>query len=172
MRVSLDHYEAGGHERLRGRGTFAPALEGLLWLAANGFSIAIAGRTPWGESEASLRAGFAAFCAAHHLPVDAHSPSSLVLFPEMSPIEDPPEISEGCWAILHRSPEDVMCATSRMVVKRRGAAAPVVVACTLLPYEDEFELGADLATAAGPVSLNHSHCASFCVLGGASCSTG
>ncbi|MEM9902495.1 MAG: radical SAM protein, partial [Pseudomonadota bacterium] len=34
----------------------------------------------------------------------------------------------------------------------------------------EFELGETLAEAEGEVSLNHPHCAKFCVLGGASCS--
>ena len=32
--------------------------------------------------------------------------------------------------------------------------------------------GATLADAAGPVSLNHPHCAKFCVLGGGACSRG
>jgi hypothetical protein len=44
------------------------------------------------------------------------------------------------------------------------------VACTLLPYDDQFSLGATLAEAAPKVMLNHPHCAKFCVLGGASCS--
>jgi hypothetical protein len=57
-----------------------------------------------------------------------------------------------------------------MVVKRRGEAAPRVVACTLLPYDDRFSLGATLAGAENTVMLNHPHCAKFCVLGGASCS--
>ena len=30
-----------------------------------------------------------------------------------------------------------MCASSRMVVRRRDAARPAVVACTLLPYAPE-----------------------------------
>jgi ribosome biogenesis GTPase len=50
------------------------------------------------------------------------------------------------------------------------AAAPALVACTLLPYDPGFELGATLAEAAAPVQLNHPHCARFCVLGGAACS--
>jgi hypothetical protein len=48
--------------------------------------------------------------------------------------------------------------------------APIVVSCTLLPYQSEFEMGATLSAAAKPVALNHRHCAKFCVLGGASCS--
>jgi hypothetical protein len=81
-----------------------------------------------------------------------------------------PEITEACWGILGRSPESVMCASARMVVKRRGADRPSVLACTLLPYDPRFEMGATLAEARGAVPLNHQHCASFCVLGGASCS--
>jgi len=57
-----------------------------------------------------------------------------------------------------------------MVVRRKHAPAPAVLACTLLAYDAQFELGATLAEAASPVALNHPHCARFCVLGGASCS--
>ena len=56
------------------------------------------------------------------------------------------------------------------MVKRKGAEAPVVLSCTLLPYDEAFEMGATLAEAWGPVKLNHPHCAKFCVLGGARCS--
>lgn len=57
-----------------------------------------------------------------------------------------------------------------MVVKRRGAARPTVVACTLIPYDARFDMGETLTGAATSISLNHPHCARFCVLGGASCS--
>jgi len=57
-----------------------------------------------------------------------------------------------------------------MIVKRKGAEQPVVVPCTLLPYDRAFELGHRLSEAASAVNLNHPHCAKFCVLGGASCS--
>jgi hypothetical protein len=83
-----------------------------------------------------------------------------------------PEIAEACWNILGKSPESVMCATARMVVKRKGAAGPTVVACTLLPYDTRFELGTTLAAASVAVALNHPHCAKFCVLGGGACSRG
>ena len=54
--------------------------------------------------------------------------------------------------------------------KRKGAERPAVVACTLLPYDAPFELGGSLAESSDTVSLNHPHCAKFCVLGGAACS--
>ena len=65
----------------------------------------------------------------------------------------------------------MMCATQRMVVKRKGEPASVVP-CTLLPYDTQFDLGHSLSEAAGEVKLNHPHCARFCVLGGGACSRG
>jgi hypothetical protein len=179
IRASLDHYTARLHDSERGAGTFAKTVEGIDWLAHEGFALVLAGRTMWGESEADMRKGYAALLAARGWPVDAYDPSALVLFPEMDLRADVPEITESCWGILHKDPRDVMCAASRMVVKRKGAARPVVLPCTLLPYDPAFEMGATLADAAradggmfeaGAVKLCHPHCAKFCVLGGGSCS--
>ena len=93
-----------------------------------------------------------------------------VLFPEMDERIEVPEITTACWGILDKSPDAIMCASSRMVIKRKGAEKPTVLACTLLPYAPEFELGSTLEEAERDVALNHPHCAKFCVLGGASCS--
>jgi pyruvate-formate lyase-activating enzyme len=170
VRVSLDHYTASGHERLRGNNSWARTIEGLCWLAANGSRISVAGRTVWGEDEAAMRAGYARLFAELGLALDARDPMQLVLFPEMDASASVPEITEQCWGILGKSPDSVMCANSRMVVRRKGADRAAVVACTLLPYDSAFELGPRLADAFRPVPLNHPHCARFCVLGGASCS--
>jgi pyruvate-formate lyase-activating enzyme len=170
IRVSVDHYEPAVHEQERGRRSWAPTLDGLIWLAASGFKLDVAGRRFTGESEDSLRAGFARLFADHGIPIDARDPVRLMLFPEMERERDVPEITTACWGILHKSPDDVMCAGARMVVKRKGAPTPAVVACTLLAYDPRFEMGTTLAEASVPVSLNHPFCASFCVLGGASCS--
>ena len=172
IRVSLDHYTPEAHEQERGARSWAPAIEGLRWLADQGFRVHVAGRRFTDESEDDLRAGFARLFADLKLPIDAQDPVALTLFPEMDLSADVPEITEACWGILHKSPSDVMCASSRMVVKRQDAASPAVVACTLLPYDPAFELGPTLRDAAGDVKLNHPHCAKFCVLGGAACSRG
>ena len=124
-----------------------------------------------GEAEPLVRAGYGQLFQAEGIPLDPSDPARLVLFPEMDARVDVPEITEACWGILHKSPDDVMCASSRMVVKRHGAAHPVVLACTLLAYDKQFELGRTLAEASrAAVAFNHPHCASFCVLGGAACS--
>lgn len=170
LRVSLDHFDPTTHDAERGTGSFAATLNGMCWLRDAGIRMAVAGRVEWATSEADARAGFAALYAEHGLAIDATSPVETVLFPEMDMSVEVPEITTACWGILNKSPQDVMCASSRMVVRRKGANAPAVLACTLLPYEPEFEMGQTLAEAEAPVRLNHPHCAKFCVLGGASCS--
>ena len=132
--------------------------------------MAVAARTKWGDAESDMREGFENLFEAEKFAIDAGDPSQLVLFPEMDEKAEAPEITEACWGILNKSPDAVMCSNARMVVKRRGADAPAVLACTLLAYDAGFELGETLADSAGEVKLNHPHCARFCVLGGASCS--
>jgi len=170
FRVSLDHWSASFHDQERGEGGFDETCVGLDWLAAQGAKLAIAGRTLWGESQEASQAGFRALVAARNWPIDVEQPLSLVLFPEMDARVDVPEITPACWGILGVDPTGLMCASSRMIVKRKGATAPVVLPCTLLPYEPEFEMGETLAASLGSVRLNHPHCAKFCVLGGGSCS--
>jgi hypothetical protein len=174
LRVSLDHYSAARHDAERGGGSFAITLAGMRWLRDAGIRMAVAGRCLWGEDEAAARAGYARLFATEGFPIDASDPSQCVLFPEMDEVVAVPEITTACWSILNKDSAEVMCATSRMVVKRRGAERPVVLACTLLAYDPGFELGASLAEATSgagrEVALNHPHCAKFCVLGGASCS--
>ena len=170
MHVSLDHFSEDFHDQERGEGSFALAIKGLRWLSENEFKLALAGRTIWGEDEQVARVGYADLIAREGLAIDQNNPSELVLFPEMKPDGDPPEITTACWGILDKDPNELMCASQRMVVKRKGAGKASVVACTLLPYDERFDLGHTLEEARQDVSLNHSYCASFCVLGGGSCS--
>ena len=172
LRVSVDHYDLAHHEKERGPRSWQPAIDGLKWLSENGFNINIAGRTFWNETQEELRTGYGAMFTDIGLTIDSNDPVDLVLFPEMDEMADVPEITTACWNILDVSPEAMMCATSRMVVKRRGADKPVVMPCTLLPYDERFEMGGTLADAAADVPLNHPHCAKFCVLGGGACSAG
>lgn len=169
LRVSLDHYTRDGHEKVRGKSSFAPALAGLSWLVRNGVSTSVAARLGADEPETTHRAGFAALFRKHDLSLDAWNPDQLVLFPELVTEAIPPEVSETCWQALSSRGREVMCATSRMIVHRKGEAAPRVVACTLQPHTPGFDLGNSLVEARRTVTLNHPHCARFCVFGAASC---
>jgi hypothetical protein len=171
LRVSLDSHDAATHDAERGQGAFSEACNGLSWLASNNIPLALAGRKALHEDEPAAREGYRTLIASLGLALDAADPRQLVLFPEMIARADPPEITTACWGILNKAPDSIMCASQRMVVRRKGAAAPRVLACTLLVDDPAFDLGATLAEAtAAPVQLNHPWCASFCVLGGASCS--
>jgi hypothetical protein len=172
IRVSIDHYGRAVHEAERGRRSWQPTIDGLQWLAANGFAIAVASRQLSGEPETVIRRGFARLFADLSIPIDADDPVALTIFPEMDATADVPEITETCWGILGKSPENIMCASSRMVVKFKGVDRPSVIACTLLPYDSRFDLGPTLAGALRTVPLNHAQCARFCVLGGGACSRG
>ncbi len=171
LRISLDHHTEALHDTERGKGSFAIAMEGISWLAANRFDVSLAGRMALTDNEADARAAYGELARDTGLILDPSDARQLVLFPEMIPGDDPPEITTACWNLLDKDPADIMCASQRMVVRRKGAGRASVTACTLLPYHPEFELGHTLKEAtADPVKLNHPWCASFCVLGGGSCS--
>ena len=170
IRVSMDHYTREIHEKERGNKSWEPMIKGLKWLSDNGFDIHVAGRTFTHENEEELRAGYANLFAELSIKVDAIDPHKLILFPEMDLQKDVVEITTACWGILNVNPENMMCATSRMVVKHKGADRPAIMACTLLAYDQQFNMGDTLSSARQDVSLNHPFCSTFCVLGGASCS--
>ena len=171
IRVSIDHYLSARHELERGSGSWDPMIRGLGWLIENDFNVDVAGRTMWDENGSTTRAEYQKLFDRLGLELDASDAARLVLFPEMDETMDVPEITTACWGILNVRPDAQMCANSRMVVLRKGDNSPQVVPCTLLPYDSKFDMGPSLKSALGPVALNHPHCANFCVLGGASCSS-
>ena len=170
LRVSVDHFRQELHEEERGPRTWGPAMAGLQWLHRKGFNVRVAGRLRWGDDEHAMRLGFQRLLQACGIDLDVWDRQRLVLFPEMDAEADTPEVTTDCWELLGVQPQDMMCASSRMVVKHKGALRPSVVSCTLLPFEDGFDLGPTLAGALGDVALNHPHCSRFCVLGGGKCS--
>ena len=170
IRVSIDHYQKEKHEEIRGKNTFNVMMEGLKWLNQNNFNYALATRLLWGEQEDQLRDNFNLFIDKYNLKLDAKSKEQLVTFAEMDEKVDTPEITTACWNLLGKNPDDIMCSSSRMVVKKKTSPKPSVIACTLLPYDDEFDLGQNLTNSLKRIYLNHKHCSKFCVLGGSSCS--
>lgn len=169
IRVSLDHFSKEIHEQERGENTFKPTLRTIKELVDSGFNVSIAGRALAQDSIEQVRESYQELLSANEISIDMGK--KLVVFPEMIAGEDVPEITTDCWGILNKTPEMQMCSSERMIVKRNGDDSPVVLACTLLAYDKEFELGKKLDTAQKKVYLNHEFCAKFCVLGGSSCSS-
>ena len=170
IRVSIDHYEKEKHEEIRGKNTYDVMMQGLKWLNENNFNYTLATRLLWNEKEEDLRKNFGTFIKNNNLRLDTNSPKELVTFAEMDEKIDTPEITTSCWDILNKDPNDIMCSWSRMVVRKKNSKNPSVIACTLLPYADEFDLGETLTNSLQKIYLNHKHCSKFCVLGGSSCS--
>ena len=170
LRISLDHYKEATHALERGPRSWKPAIKSLQWLSKSGIAFAVAGRTMWNEDEDSMRAGYGEMFTREGIQLDADDPEPLILVPEMDESADVPEITTSCWGILDKNPADIMCASSRMVVKHKGDDHLSIQACTLLPYDQRFNLGRTLKESWRSVKLNHPHCAKFCVLGSGRCS--
>ena len=170
IRVSIDHYEKSKHEEIRGKNTYDIMMKGLKWLDENDFNYALATRLLWNETEEELRKNFGIFVKNNHLKLNTNSKQELVTFAEMDESVDTQEITTSCWDILKKDPKDIMCSSSRMIVRKKDLKKPSVIACTLLPYDEEFDLGQTLTNSLQKIYLNHKHCSKFCVLGGSSCS--
>ena len=170
IRVSIDHYTKDKHEQIRGPNSWEPMIKGLKWLSENKFNYCMATRLMWNEDEVTTRNNFKNFINQYDLKLNTEDKAQLVTFAEMDEKQDTPEITTECWGILNKSPEEVMCSSSRMIVKKKGSEKPSVIACTLLPYNSEFDLGTNLKDSMQKIYLNHPHCSKFCVLGGSSCS--
>lgn len=169
LRVSLDHHTEKIHDIERGEGAFKRTIEELKWLSENKFNLSLASRSLASETQEQSVLGHNELLHENNIDIDLDS--KLVVFPEMKSGRDLPEITTECWGILSKRPDDQMCASERMIVKRKGEEKPVVMPCTLLAYEDQFVMGQTLKESKKDVFLNHPFCAEFCVLGGASCSS-
>ena len=169
IRVSLDHYSKELHEKERGEKTFDRTLENIAWLYKQGFNLSIAGRSLADEDIENAKKEYSKLLKRIDVEIDLNE--KLVVFPEMDMNKEVPEITTACWDILNTSPSSQMCATERMIVKRKGHEKTTVLPCTLLAYDTQFDLGHTLLESEKRVYLNHKFCAQFCVLGGASCSS-
>lgn len=169
IRVSIDHYKKEKHELIRGQNSYDVMMVGLKWLNDNNFNYALATRLLWNEKEDVVRKNFGVFTKINKLNLDTNSKQHLVTFAEMDKKKDTPEITTECWGILKKDPSNIMCSSSRMIVKKKGSKNTSVIACTLLPYDNNFDLGKTLEESFKKIYLNHPHCSKFCVLGGSNC---
>jgi len=170
LRVSLDHHRKEIHEEQRGTKTFDKTLKTMKSLVDHGFNVTIAGRSLAGEQQAEALFNYQKTLDKYGVDVTVSNGDNIVIFPEMSTENNVPEITTACWDILNVRPLQQMCASERMIIKRKGSDHPVIMPCTLIAYDKQFEMGKTLEESFRKVYLNHPYCAQFCVLGGASCS--
>ncbi|PPR77864.1 MAG: Antilisterial bacteriocin subtilosin biosynthesis protein AlbA [Alphaproteobacteria bacterium MarineAlpha2_Bin1] len=169
IRVSLDSFDSQTHDFHRGQNSWNKALLGLLWLSDNNFNLKLASRKFSAEHENDIRESFKFLFEEFKIKLDAFSNDDLIIFPEMTDHPFSPEVSTECWDKVKIKPNELMCSNSRMVVKKKNANEPNVQACTLIPYDSDFNLGKTLKKSKKKVFLNHRFCSQFCVLGGSKC---
>ena len=102
IRVSLDHYERGLHEKERGAAELAAdhRRPGLARRSRASTSH-VAGRRFSGETEAEVRAGYARLFARHRHHHRCGRPGRRwCCFRRWTPRVDVPEITTACWGIL------------------------------------------------------------------------
>ncbi len=170
IRISLDHYEKKFHEKIRGKNTWSQLIENISWLSNNRFNINIASKIKAFEKERDLRKSFQGFFNRLKININAYDKESLVLFPIMNTENPATEITQECWTKLNKNPNEIMCSSSRMVVKKKEEENTKILACTLITKDKSFELGNSLTSSEKKVFLNHPYCSQFCVLGNSSCS--
>jgi uncharacterized Fe-S cluster-containing radical SAM superfamily protein len=169
FRVSIDHADAARHDAGRGWGNFRRALEGLALLHQRGFAVSVTRQMSVGEDATAVAMAFRGMLARHGLPPDL----GIVALPDYdTPGRKPGHAALSDDELMRCLPGDsrgrLMCARSKMVVKRAGAMR--VYACPLVDDDGEYDQGATLAEALGrEVRLGHHRC-HRCVHSGASMS--
>lgn len=120
LRVYFDRYSRHCRELERGKRSWTRTIDGLQWLARHGFAINVVGPMFSDERESEVREGFVRLFRSLGVRLDPYDSVDLVLFREMDDTVDVSEITQSCWGIFNKSPDDVMYASSRMVVKRKA----------------------------------------------------
>jgi len=169
FRVSLDYPDAAQHDAGRGEGSFAEAIQGILWLREQGFKVSIARQAQIDENLDDVENAFHAIFRQHGI-MDR---LAFTAFPDLGlpgGEDGSPEVTENC---MQKYPDaesqaHFMCTYSRMLVKRGDTVR--VYACTLVDDDPDYDLGASLAETLQPrIMLRHHRCFS-CYRYGASCS--
>lgn len=158
FRVSIDYPDAQRHDAGRGWGNFRRALEGLALLKQRGFQVSVTRQAAEGEDRAAVEKSFRELFVRQQLPADLE----VVALPDYGmPGSARARVAVGMDELgrdfMAGGPRGLMCAISKMVVKRGGQMR--VYACPLVDDDGEFDQGATLAEALErDVRLRHGRC--------------
>jgi sulfatase maturation enzyme AslB (radical SAM superfamily) len=152
FRVSIDHPNEKLHDAERGWGNFRRAMDGIRLLYNAGFDVSIARHAKFNEDTRGVNARYSELLRKHDLPQDL----KLAPLPELGR----PGVQSNAiltQADLTNSSHPLMCATSRMVLKRDGQMR--VYACALTDDDNRFDLAPSLAgSLTQNTSLGHQRC--------------
>lgn len=172
LRVSLDHYEEGRHDAIRGEGNFQRTLTNVRRLLEHGLQVII---TTTGEvlrgNPATLEwvatAYRTLFPGFEHRVAVKVLPAVLEMGAQLDRVDAPrewPLLTPERLANLHVDTTTLMCSNGRSVLKREGVCR--VYPCPIIYEVPHFELGRTLEESfRKAVPLTHPACASYCCRG-------
>ncbi len=180
LRITLESPIAAEHDAIRGKGTYAQTFETIEQLSAMGFVPIITAERPFlaGRSDEEIREAYQERFRGLGIAVEVNLIENLVemghqLVQLAKQGRQPrPEvfITTGCFSILNKPPESLMCHFSRCIQKIEGKLR--YYPCPVIYDDPRFELGETLEESFRRVYLAHKNCYDYCMRGcGSTCRT-
>ncbi len=169
FRVSIDSPIEAEHDKNRGKGNFALAMQNMKRLIEEGFSLSIAAQIRQNISYDDLKEQYTEVFKKYALPLDI----LLITFPDLLlPFQNPstPYITENCMTSYKTKEqrEKFMCAYSAMLAKKNSKIH--IYPCTLVDDDDDYNMASSLHEIMEyKVMLKHHRCFT-CFSQGTSCS--
>jgi MoaA/NifB/PqqE/SkfB family radical SAM enzyme len=180
LRITLESTQPEAHDAIRGRGTFAQTVETISQLSSMGFVPVITAERPLlpDVSDEAIRESYEHLFASRGVRVEVNLIENMLemgyelIRLEKAGRQPKPEVfvTTGCFAILQKAPESLMCHFSRCIQKVAGELR--IYPCPVIYDDPRFELGVTLEESFRRVYIAHKNCYDYCMKGrGASCRT-
>jgi hypothetical protein len=167
LRITLESPREPEHDAIRGRGTFAQTVETVKELGAMGFVPVVTAERPLlrEQEDGDIREAYRALFPGMRIEVN-------LIENMLDMVRTKPEtfVTTGCFAILGKAPESLMCRFSRCIQKVDGAIR--YYPCPVIWGDARFDLGGTLEESWRRVYTAHRNCYDYCLKGtGATCRT-
>jgi MoaA/NifB/PqqE/SkfB family radical SAM enzyme len=180
LRLTLESPRAEAHDAIRGKGTFAQTVETICQLHALGFRPVITAERPFlsERSDEEVKESYLAFFRARGVEVEVNLIENVLemghQLVQLARQGRPPRpevfVTTGCFSLLGKPPESLMCHFSRCLQKIEGRIR--YYPCPVIYDDARFELGSTLEESFRRVYVAHKNCYDYCLKGrGASCRT-
>ena len=178
LRITIEGPEAAAHDAIRGRGTFADTVATVVQLGAAGFVPVITAERPLLrlQEDREIRKAYASLFPGVPIEVNlienilemGHQLQTLAVHGTAPKAEV--FVTTGCFAILNKAPEELMCHFSRCIQKIDGAIR--YYPCPVIYDDPRFDLGRSLAESFRRIYIAHKNCYDYCMKGrGSTCRT-
>ncbi len=180
LRITLESPRAAEHDAIRGRGTFAQTVETIVQLAAMGFVPVITAERPFltEQTDEEIRHAYQELFHPRGVIVEVNLIENVMEMGHQliqlgrQGRQPKPEVfvTTGCFAILNKPPESLMCHYSRCIQKIDGTLR--YYPCPVIYDDPRFDLGASLEESFRRIYIAHKNCYDYCLKGrGATCRT-